>query len=77
MILALAKGALGATVLLLLWVTIERAWGRIFAPDGASPREAGSCGGCLICTRRCAHDGGEKGTRGDETENGPGGSSCS
>jgi len=75
MLWVLAKGALGATIVLLLWVAIERAWGRIVAPTLGAPRDEHACRGCSVCSRRCEGEGAGHETRGTESE--PGGSSCS
>ena len=53
MLFALAKGALGAALLLCGWVAVETAWRRVFARDFAEG-ERPACGGCLVCSRRCA-----------------------
>ena len=49
----LLKGALGASLLLILWVAIERAWQRSVGTSLAASIETGTCPGCLVCTRRC------------------------
>ena len=75
MLWVLLKGALGATLVLLLWVAIERAWGRTVAPALAASREEGACRGCIVCTRGCTTEDPEREARGTESERG--GSSCS
>jgi hypothetical protein len=40
-------------VLLLLWLAVELAWRRTFGQG----QRSSSCGGCQVCTKRCADPG--------------------